>query len=98
MFSKNDFNLLHDLRSDYLVLASNGHDIKLRSKFTEHEWIIISPYTGESCEILHRHSVRDPFHHQQGKYETLFDAIIYIKQHDDWFNASHHAASKVTDR
>ena len=34
MFSKNDFNLLYDLRSEYIVLVANGHDIHLYSRMT----------------------------------------------------------------
>lgn len=85
MFSKNDFNLLYDLRSEYIVLVANGHDIHLYSRMTGHEWIVISPYDGNACEILHRHSVRCPFHRQRGQYASLVLALDYIKKHDTWY-------------
>ena len=46
---------------------------------------IVSPYDGSSCEILHRHSSRDPFHHQKGQYPCLSRALDYIIKHDRWY-------------
>ena len=86
MFSRDELLSLDMLRQDYSILVSNGHDIRLQSKVTGHEWIIISPYNGSSCEILHRHTVRNPFHHQQGKYDSLLSAIEYIRGHDQWYS------------
>ena len=85
MFSRNDLDLLHALEPEYAITVSNGHDIRLRSRITNHEWIIISPYDGSSCEIQHRHSAHYPFHHQRGKYDTLALALNYIKNHDSWY-------------
>lgn len=87
MFSRNDLCLLHNLKSEeYIVLVENGHDVHLYSRMTGHEWIVISPYGGSVCEILHRHSVRYPFHHQRGKYASLVLAFDYIRKHDTWYN------------
>ena len=66
MFSRDDLFLLRTLEQEYAVLIANCHDIRLRSNLTGHEWIVVSPYDGSSCEILHRHSGRDSFHHQRG--------------------------------
>lgn len=85
MFSHNELLSLNLLRQDYHILVSNGHDIRLKSRFTGHEWIIISPYNGGQCEILHRHSVKDPFHHQRGRYSSLASALEYIRGHDEWY-------------
>ena len=85
MFSIDELERLRSFERDYSVLISNGHDIRLLSKMSGHEWIIISPYAGGSCEVLHRHWGRDPFHHQRGRYRTLFSALEYIKQHDLWY-------------
>ena len=84
MFCREEFQYLKDLEG-YSVLVSNGHDVRLKSLLTGHEWIIISPYDGSSCEILHRHSVRSPYHHQRGRYGSLSSAFDYIRQHDAWF-------------
>lgn len=86
MFSHNDLLSLNLLRQDYHILVSNGHDIRMRSRITGHEWVIISPYDGGPCEILHRHSCRDPFHHQKGRYPTLLESLAYIKNHDAWYS------------
>ena len=87
MFSRNELNLLHNLKleEEYIVLVENGHDVHLYSRMTGHEWIVISPYDGSTCEILHRHSVRYPFHHQRGKYASLVLAFDYIRKHDTWY-------------
>ena len=86
MFSWNELSLLSSLGTDYGILVSNGHDVRLWSRLTGHEWVIISPYErGSSCEILHRHSIRDPFHHQKGRYGSLFSALEYIIRHDTWY-------------
>ena len=84
MFCREELLSLRDL-NEYAVLVSNGHDIRIRSYITGHEWVIISPYDGSSCEILHRHSVRSPYHHQRGRYGSLSSALDYIRQHDAWF-------------
>ena len=86
MFSHNDLLSLNLLRQDYHILVSNGHDIRMRSRITGHEWVIISPYNRGPCEILHRHSCRDSFHHQKGRYPTLLEALAYIKDHDAWYS------------
>lgn len=83
MFCREELLSLRDL--NYAILVSNGHDVRLKSRLTGHEWIIISPYDGSSCEILHRHSAGSPFHHQQGRYGSLSSALDYIRQHDAWF-------------
>ena len=84
MFSRDELLSFDKLRDDYSILCSNCHDIRLKSRLTGHEWVIISPYGRGSCEILHRHSGRDPFHHQKGRYPTLWEALEYIKNHDAW--------------
>ena len=86
MFSRDELLSLDMLRQDYSILVSNGHDIRLKSLLTGHEWIIISPYDGDPCEVLHRHSCRDPFHHQKGRYPTLLESLAYIKNHDAWYS------------
>ena len=85
MFNRGELSLLSSLESEYNILTINGHDIHLKSFLTEHEWIIISPYNINSCQILHRHSYRTPFHSQRGRYDSLFLALEYIKQHDIWY-------------
>lgn len=85
MFCREELMSLKYLEESYTILIFNHHDIRLRSRLTGHEWIIISPYDGSSCEILHRHSDRSPLHHQQGRYESLSAALEYIRQHDAWF-------------
>lgn len=84
MFCREELLSLRDM-NEYTVLVSNGHDIRIRSHITGHEWVIISPYDGSPCEILHRHSVRSPYHHQRGRYEYLSAALDYIRRHDAWF-------------
>ena len=69
-----------------LINQCHEHDIKLRSRLTGHEWIIVSPYDGSSCEILHRHSDRDSFHHQKGQHSCLSKALDYIRSHDCWYS------------
>ena len=83
MFCREELLSLRDL--NYAILVSNGHDVRLKSRLTGHEWIIISPYDKRCCEILHRHSAGSPFHHQRGRYESLSAALDYIRQHDAWF-------------
>jgi hypothetical protein len=79
-------NLTYSLQTEYVILILNEHDIKLRSRLTGHEWIIVSPYDGSSCEILHRHSDRDSFHHQKGQHSCLSKALDYIRSHDCWYS------------
>ena len=86
MFSRDDLFLLRTLEQEYAVLIANCHDIRLRSNLTGHEWIVVSPYDGSSCEILHRHSGRDSFHHQRGQYSSLSSALEYIQRHDQWYS------------
>ena len=85
MFCREELLSLKYLEESYTILIFNHHDIRLRSHLTGHEWVIISPYDGSSCEILHRHSARSPFHHQHGRYGSLSSALDYIRQHDAWF-------------
>jgi len=85
MFNKKEMSSLLLLVKQYDILICNAHDIRMRSTMTGHEWIIISPYDGSACEILHRHSVRYPFHHQRGRYKSLASAMDYIRRHDEWY-------------
>ena len=85
MFSRKEMSSLLLLIEQYDILISNAHDIRMRSTMTGHEWIIISPYDGSACEILHRHSARYPFHHQRGRYVSLESAMDYIRRHDEWY-------------
>ena len=85
MLRQSELDFVYLLREDYEILICNAHDIHLQSLLTGHEWIIISPYTESSCEILHRHSCRDSFHHQKGRYKSLSLAIDYIRGHDQWY-------------
>ena len=85
MFSRDELSLLSSLGPRYSIIVSNGHDIHLKSYLTGHEWIIISPYDGSACEILHRHSERYSFHQQRGRYSSLESAIDYIHNHDIWY-------------
>ena len=87
MLQRDEIDLVYSLKDGYMILICNAHDIRLRSLLTGHEWIVISPYDGSSCEILHRHSMRDPFHHQRGRYRSLSYALDYIRQHDSWFKS-----------
>ena len=86
MFSRDELLLLRTLEQEYVVLIANYHDVRLRSYLTGHEWIVISPYDGSLCEILHRHSVRYTFHHQRGRYPSLVSALDYIYKHDLWYS------------
>lgn len=86
MFRKDELLWLNALGQEYIIRVSNCHDIHLQSLLTGHEWIIISPYDNSSCQILHRHTNRDPFHHQRGRYDSLLSAIEYIKRHDQWYS------------
>ena len=86
MFNQDELCLLSSLEDEYTILISNGHDVRLRSRLTGHEWIIFSPYGINSCQILHRHSNRTPFHHQRGRYGSLFSALEYIMRHDIWYH------------
>ena len=69
----------------YDTLIFTCHDIRLHSRLTGHEWLIVTYYGSDICEIRHRHSSRDPFHHQRGSFKSLSDAITYIRQHDHWY-------------
>lgn len=89
MLQRDEIDMVYSLKDRYRILICNAHDIRLRSLLTGHEWIIISPYDGSICEILHRHSSRYPFHHQRGQYESLSCALDYISKHDVWFNNKH---------
>ncbi len=98
MFCREELLSLRDL-DEYAVLVSNGHDIRLKSCLTGHEWIIISPYDGSSCEILHRHSPDGPFHHQRGQYKSLSSALDYIRRHDAWFcEKTRHRKLRITEK
>ena len=85
MFGRDDLVPLSSLNQEYNIIVCNGHDIRIRCRITGHEWIIVSPYDGGPCEILHRHSARDPFHRQQGRYSSLSSALEYIQGHDKWY-------------
>lgn len=86
MLQQNELDFVYLLREDYEIPICNAHDVRLRSLLTGHEWIIISPYDGSSCVIMHRHSARDPFHCQKGHYPTLTNALAYIQGHDAWYS------------
>lgn len=86
MLRQGEIDLVYSLLKEYEILVCNAHDVRLRSLLTGHEWIIISPYDGSSCEILHRHSDQSPFHHQQGRYGSFSSALDYIKSHDVWYD------------
>ena len=88
MFLRSELDLVCSLRDEYKILICNAHDIRLLSRMTGHEWIIISPYDKRCCEVLHRHSGKDPFHYQ-GKYRLLTSAIGYIQKHDTWYSRRH---------
>lgn len=95
MFSTEELNFLHSLEQEYTVSISNGHDIRIQSRITGHEWVIISPYDVGPCEILHRHSARNPLHHQRGRYLSLKAALEYIRNHDNWFAQRKEGASSI---
>lgn len=95
MFNRHELSLLHELvEGKYHILEANGHDVALQSLSTGHEWVIITNYGGGCCRIRHRHSRRDPFHDQQGRYESLNGALVYIERHDEWFYAKEMARRK----
>ena len=83
MFSEHDIS--HLSQTSYSILQINHHDVTLHSERTGHDWIIISYYNSRDCFILHRHSGRDPYHRQKGKYKSLKDALQYIDHHEKWF-------------
>jgi hypothetical protein len=85
MLQQDELKSVYSLKDEYQILICNAHDVRLQSRVTGHEWIIISPYDGSACEILHRHSSRYAFHHQRGKYLSMQTALAYIKEHDNWF-------------
>ena len=85
MLQRDELKSVYSLKDEYQILICNAHDVRLQSRVTGHEWIIISPYDGSACEILHRHSSRYAFHHQRGKYLSMQAALAYIKEHDNWF-------------
>ncbi len=94
MFSKTELNLIQTLDREYNILIKNGHDIRLRSRVSGHDWIIITAYNDSRCEILHRHSEKDPFHYQRGRFSSLSDACDYIKGHDYWYAKKHRKQEK----
>ena len=71
--------------SQYIIIQLNSHAATLHSPFTGHDWIIVTNYGGPDCFILHRHSSREPYHRQKGKYKSLKDALQYIDRHEKWF-------------
>lgn len=85
MLRQSELDLVYLLREEYEILICNAHDVHLQSKLSGHEWVIISPYAGGPCEIMHRHSARDPFHRQQGRYKSFTLALDYIRGHDQWY-------------
>ena len=85
MFNRSDLTYLDQLRQKYTILVRNQHDVTIHSERTRHDWIIISNYDNSNCYILHRHSRRDPYHRQKGKYRSIEDALVYISRHEEWF-------------
>lgn len=85
MFSREDVEYFKRNISGYIIYQFNYHDVTIHSTVTGHDWIIISSYSWPNCYILHRHSGRDPYHRQRGRYKSLRDAQEYIIQHDTWF-------------
>ena len=85
MFYPEELNSIN--RRKYDVLISNGHDCRMRSRLTGHEWVVISDYNGMSCMILHRNSGRDGFHRQRGTYPSLEAALDYIMRHDAYVHS-----------
>ena len=88
MLQRDDIELVYSLRKKYKILICNAHDVHLQSLLTGHEWVIVSPYDGNLCEILHRHSARDPFHRQRGRHVSLTSALDYIQSHDTWYSSN----------
>lgn len=88
MFSKTDMDYLRQDVSGFIVYQINYHDITIHSVVTGHDWIIISSYENSECTILHRHSRRDAYHRQRGRYGSLKEALEYILRHDGWFSST----------
>ena len=88
MFTTSDLAAIDtaSFKKQYEVRTVNAHDISLHSRSSGHDWIIISNYTTSGCIIMHRHSNKDSFHRQHGNYESLQDALAYIRHHDSWFS------------
>ena len=84
MFSRNDMDYVRKIPG-YIIYQLNGHDAWIRGVVTGHDWLIISSYDWPSCTIRHRHSPKDPYHIQRGRYRSLKDAMDYIKGHDEWY-------------
>ena len=94
MFQKEELKELQSWNSNkYKVLWANGHDVHIHSQLTGHDWIIQSNYADMQCIIMHRHSDRYPYHRQHGHYASIWDAIEYIRQHDESYY-KHHMKSK----
>lgn len=90
MFSKKDLaELIPRVGKEYNVIRSNGHDVHFHSLLTGHDWIIMSNYADEQCIIMHRHSDRYPYHRQRGHYASIWDALEYIRKHDDNYKKHH---------
>ncbi len=89
MFSKEELRLIAEIGKEYRVIRLNGHDVHLHSLSTGHDWIIISHYQDRRCIVMHRHCSRDPFHRQHGHYESLWDALEYIRAHDANYKKHH---------
>ena len=93
MFSKEELKLIAEIGKEYRVIRLNGHDVHLHSLSTGHDWIVMSNYADEQCIIMHRHSDRYPYHRQHGHYASVWDALVYIRQHDESYY-KHHMKSK----
>ena len=88
MFSKSDLEYLKQ-HEEYTINQANYHDVTIHSMTSGHDWILVSNYEMPDCYILHRHSRRDSYHRQQGRYKSLKEALDYIKRHDKWFTTEH---------
>ena len=76
MIRKEDIELLKEASFD--AIPFNCHDVMRHSNRTGHNWIIISYYEYDGCYILHRHSQRDSYHRQRGRYDNFEVAIKCI--------------------
>ncbi len=84
MFTQPEYRLLSTLYFQTLRIVP-GY-VELKSVCTGHCWAIhkISG-SPKPVNLYHKHSESDRYYHFQNKCHTIKEAILEIKQHDNYF-------------
>ncbi len=83
MFSNEDLKCLD--QAYFSIIVTDAYDVTIKSRNTSHYWYLHNPEYPEQGTVIifHKHKVSHPYH-RHGRANTLRQAVLGIRKHDEW--------------